>query len=78
MSSTNGNRMVFKMTELNDKQKIKVIKAILDEEIEMYTKACEHDDVPKINSNHELSALGVREDTLITLREKLKILKEFQ
>ena len=56
------------MTELNEKQKIRVIKAILDEEIDMYHNG----------ANKEDEFIKVRADSLITLREKLKILKEFQ
>ncbi len=56
------------MTELNEKQKILVIKAILDEEINMYHKGADRDN----------AFIKVRADSLITLREKLKILKEFQ
>lgn len=66
------------MTELSPAQKIRVIKAILDEEIASYEMAITRDDKPRINGKHDLSPLGMRLDTLISLREKLEILKEFQ
>ena len=65
---------VRRMTELSESQKIKVIKAILDDEIDTYIKAKQHYD----EGTKDYTAIFVRGDTLITLREKLKILKEFQ
>ena len=62
------------MTDLSQKQKILVIKAILDEEIDMYVKARSNYD----EDDEDGKYIMVRGDTLITLREKLKILKEFQ
>ena len=51
---------------------------ILNDEIDIYSKAIENDDEPVINEKHELSTLGIRHDTLLTLREKFKTFKEFQ
>ena len=62
------------MTELSESQKIKVIKAILDDEIETYIQARTHYE----EGTEDYQYIAVRGDTLVTLREKLKILKEFQ
>lgn len=51
---------------------------ILNDEIDMYSEAIKEDDEPVLNDKHELSTLGVRRDTLLTLREKLKMMKEFE
>ncbi len=51
-----------------------VIKAILDEEIDMNGKAVKMEE----DGTEDHIILNCRWDSLITLREKLKILKEFQ
>ena len=59
------------MTDLNKDQIISCIKAILDSEIDMYIKAKGQYD----EGTEDYTAIFVRGDTLITLREKLKQIK---